>query len=101
MSLPGLAGIMPAMPKLVFTQQLRRFLTVPNVVCSATVLRQALQQAFESNPRLARYVLDDQGHLRANVVVFIDGHRVESRAKLDDVLGTDSVVHVMQALSGG
>ena len=101
MSLPRLAGIIMVMPKLVFTPQLRRFLAVPDVVCSATVLRQALEQAFESNPRLAGYVLDDQGHLRANVVVFVDGRRVENRLTLDDALVTNSVVHVMQALSGG
>ena len=89
------------MPRLVFTPQLRRFLAVPDVQCSATTLRQALMQAFAVNPRLAGYVLDDQGHLRANVVVFIDGRRCTDRIVLDDALAASSTVHVMQALSGG
>lgn len=91
------------MPRLVFTPQLRRFLAVPDVQCSAsaTTLRRALQQAFAVNPRLAGYVLDDQGHLRANVVVFIDGRRCTDRIVLDDALAAGSTVHVMQALSGG
>ena len=94
-------GIIGRMPRLVFTPQLRRFLAVPDVQCSATTLRQALQQAFAVNPRLAGYVLDDQGHLRANVVVFIDGRRCTDRIVLDDALAASSTVHVMQALSGG
>ena len=89
------------MPRLVFTPQLRRFLAVPDVQCSATTLRQALMQAFAVNPRLAGYVLDDQGHLRANVAVFIDGRRCTDRIVLDDALAASSTVHVMQALSGG
>lgn len=93
--------MMPAMARLVFTPQLRRFLEVPEVQSAAPTLRGALQHAFAGNPRLAGYVLDDQGHLRANVVVFIDGHRVCDRVALDDPLMPDSTVHVLQALSGG
>ena len=89
------------MPRLVFTPQLRRFLDVPDVLCSALTLRTALGQAFAANPRLCGYVLDEQGHLRANVVAFIDGRRVDDRVTLDDPLLPDSTVHVLQALSGG
>ena len=92
---------MRPMARLVFTSQLRRFLAVPELLCSASTLRQALQQAFDGNPRLAGYVLDDQGHLRANVVVFIDGRRCTDRITLGDALSAHSTVHVMQALSGG
>jgi molybdopterin synthase sulfur carrier subunit len=46
-------------------------------------------------------VLDDQGHLRGNVVAFVDGRRCRERVRLDDPLSPDSQVHVMQALSGG
>jgi hypothetical protein len=46
-------------------------------------------------------VLDDQGHLRANVVAFIDGARCHERVVLADALKADSEVYVMQALSGG
>jgi hypothetical protein len=89
------------MPRLIFTSQLRRFLAVPEVVTSATNLRDALDQAFAANPRLRGYVVDEQGHLRANVVAFIDGERCNDRVNLAQPLSANSVVHVMQALSGG
>lgn len=84
-----------------FTPQLRRFTEAPEVSCAAATLREALEAAFAINPRLRGYVLDDQGHVRVNVVVFIDGRRCEDRVHLDDALNSDSRVHVMQALSGG
>lgn len=89
------------MARVVFTQQLRRFTQTPEVQTDAATLREALEAAFAVNPRLRGYVLDDQDHLRVNVVVFIDGRRSLERSRLDDVLNDDSQVHVMQALSGG
>lgn len=84
-----------------FTPHLRRFVEVPEVESTATTLRAALEDAFATNPRLRGYVLDDQGHLRANVVVFIDGRRSTDRTALAEVLAPHSRVFVMQALSGG
>ncbi len=90
------------MARLVFTPQLRRFISdLREIEVSASSLRAALQQAFAQQPRLAGYVLDDQGHLRANVVVFIDGRRVADRVALNDTLQPHSTVQVLQALSGG
>jgi len=86
---------------IVFTQQLRRFTEAPEVDAPAATLRGALEAAFALNPRLRGYVLDDQGHMRANVVAFIDGRRCLNRIALDDPLAPDSRVHVLQALSGG
>ncbi|MDE2397524.1 MAG: MoaD/ThiS family protein [Burkholderiales bacterium] len=89
------------MPRLVFTPQLRRFTATPEVESGASTLRALLEDAFAANPTLRGYVLDDQGHMRPNVVAFIDGKRCDDRATLADALGPASVVHVMQALSGG
>ena len=89
------------MARIVFTQQLRRFTETPEVDAPVATLRAALEAAFAHNPRLRGYVLDDQGHLRGNVVAFIDGRRCSERVRLDDPLQPDSQVHVMQALSGG
>jgi hypothetical protein len=96
-----IAGDHRAMARLVFTPQLRRFLDVPEQAVAAGTLRTALAEAFAAQPRLQGYVLDDQGHLRAHVVVFIDGRRVTDRVRLDDPVGADSTVSVLQALSGG
>ncbi len=89
------------MPRVQFTPQQRRFTETPEVETPATTLRAALDDAFAANPVLRGYVLDDQGHLRANVVVFIDGRRSEDRIGLADALEPASTVHVLQALSGG
>ena len=84
-----------------FTQQLARFTTVPTVETGAACLRPALEAAFSANPRLRGYVLDDQGDLRENLVIFIDGRRCADRKRLDDPLQPNSKVYVLQALSGG
>lgn len=97
----GDAGQHRAVPHIAFTPQLRRFTATPALQCSADNLRTLLDEAFALNPQLRGYVLDDQGHLRANVVVFIDGRRSADRTKLADRLSPDSRVFVMQALSGG
>ncbi len=89
------------MARIVFTPQLRRFIDAPEVDAPAATLREALESAFASSPRLRGYVLDDQGHLRPNVAVFIDGRRCADRIRLDDALAPHSQVHVLQALSGG
>jgi hypothetical protein len=89
------------MPRIVFTPQLRRFTTTPEVDSTASTLRAALEDAFAVNPVLRAYVLDDQGHLRTHVAVFIDGRRQVDRMALADELQPDSTVHVLQALSGG
>ncbi|AKU23056.1 MoaD/ThiS family protein [Massilia sp. MB5] len=89
------------MAQIIFTQQLARFLPVPQLATQAATLRAALDGAFAGNARLRGYVLDDQGHLRPNVVVFIDGKRCRDRALLDDPLQADSSIYILQALSGG
>ena len=89
------------MARIRFTQQLRRFTETPEFDTDVLTLRAALDAAFVINPRLRGYVLDDQGHLRMNVVVFIDGRRSTDRVLLSDPLHSRSQVHVLQALSGG
>ena len=89
------------MAQLFFTQQLARFTTLPQVDTAADRLRAGLDSAFAANPLLRGYVLDDQGRLRENVVIFIDGRRCAERERLDDPLQPDSKVYVLQALSGG
>ena len=89
------------MARLIFTQQLARFTAVPQVETGAASLRAGLETAFAANPLLRGYVLDEQGHLRENVVVFIDGRRCAERVLLSDPLTPDSTVYILQALSGG
>jgi phage-related protein len=55
------------MARVVFTQQLRRFVETPAVSAPATTLRAALDDVFAGHPRLRGHVLDDQGHLRTHM----------------------------------
>ncbi|MCH7342080.1 MoaD/ThiS family protein [Pelomonas sp. CA6] len=89
------------MARIHFTAQLRRFVEAPEMDCAAATLGEALEQVFAEHRRLRGYVLDEQGHLRPHVAVFIDGQRVRDRVGLSDTLQPQSQVHVLQALSGG
>ncbi|CAN7662641.1 MoaD/ThiS family protein [Pseudoduganella sp. LjRoot289] len=89
------------MAHIIFTQQLARFMPVPKLEVQAADLRGALDGAFAGNARLRGYVLDDQGCLRENVVIFIDGQRSRDRVLLADALRPDSQIYILQALSGG
>jgi len=89
------------MPFVAFTAQLQRFTQTPEFETPAATLREALEAAFGLNPRLRHYVLDEQGHLRQHVVVFIDGCRVVDRVALMQALAPDAKVYVLQALTGG
>ncbi len=89
------------MARLVFTRQLRRFVEAPDFVSARDDLRAALDDAFDAHPMLRGYILDDQGHLRPNVVIFVDGRRCTDPTGLRVPLAPDSQVHVLQALSGG
>lgn len=89
------------MATVIFTQQLARFTVLPQVQTQARQLRAALECAFDANPALRGYILDDQGHLRQNVAIFIDGRRPRDTRALDDPIHAASTVHVLQALSGG
>ncbi len=89
------------MAHIIFTQQLARFLPVPQLATQAATLRGALDEVCAVHPRLGAYLLDDQGRLRANVAAFIDGRRCRDRALLDDPVRPDSTIHILQALSGG
>ncbi|HEY9024080.1 MAG TPA: MoaD/ThiS family protein [Burkholderiaceae bacterium] len=89
------------MPLVAFTSQLQRFTETPEIRTAAATLREALDAAFDVNPRLRHYVLDEQGHLRQHVVIYIDGRRVADRTALSDALAPDDKVYVLQALTGG
>jgi len=89
------------MPRVVFTSNLQRHVNCPETEVAAGTLRSALEQVFDVQPQARGYVLDEQGHLRKHVTVFIDGRRVRDRERLDEAVGESSEVYVMQALTGG
>jgi molybdopterin converting factor small subunit len=87
--------------RVVFTSNLQRHVNCPETEVAAGTLRMVLAQVFAAQPQARGYVLDEQGHLRRHVTVFIDGRRVRDRERQDEVVGASSEVYVMQALTGG
>lgn len=89
------------MPRVVFTSNLQRHVNCPETQVAAGTVRTALAQVFAAQPQARGYVLDEQGHLRKHVVVFVDGQRVRDRETLGDPVRESSEIYVMQALTGG
>ena len=90
------------MPRVVFTSNLQRHVACPpRDVDDATTVAQALAAVFTDTPAIRDYVVDEQGHLRKHVVIFIDGQRITDRERLSDAVGPAAEICVFQALSGG
>ena len=89
------------MPRVVFTSNLQRYVDCPERTVNGATVRAALEEVFGVQPRVRDYVLDDQGHLRKHVHIFVDGQRVSDGVRLDQPVGKQSEIYVMQALSGG
>lgn len=90
------------MPRVVFTSNLQRHVACPTRdVAGATTVAQALAAVFSEAPAVRDYVLDEQGHVRRHVVIFVDGRRITDREKLTDAVGANTEICVFQALSGG
>jgi hypothetical protein len=91
----------PVMPKVIFASHVQRHVPAPDTMVAGDTVRAALETVFASNRPLRGYVLDDQGHLRKHVVIFVDGVRVVDREGLTERVRSDGEIHVLQALSGG
>jgi sulfur-carrier protein len=89
------------MARLFLTPNLKRHVDMESMDIPSGALRQALDAAFAVHPTLRGYVLDDQGHIRKHMVLFIDDQPVLDRAHLSDVVAANSEVWIFQALSGG
>lgn len=89
------------MPKVIFASHVQRHVPAPDRLVAGTSVREALDVVFAENAPLRGYILDDQGHLRKHVAVFVDGVRVRDCTGLADAVLPDSEVYVLQALSGG
>lgn len=89
------------MPKVVFASHVQRHVSAPDITVAGATVRSALEAVFAGNPLLRGYVLDEQGHLRKHVVIFVDGTRISDRIGLSDPVSAEGEIHVLQALSGG
>ena len=64
-------------------------------------MRAVLDNYFRDNERARGYVLEETGAVRRHMVVFVDGDLIHDRDTLADAVKPDSVIDVIQALSGG
>lgn len=87
------------MPKVFFTQNLQRHMDAPRGEYAGTTVKEALDDVFQTQTVLRGYVVDEQGRLRPQVVVFVDGQPLRDRVRLSDGVRERSEVWVM--LGGG
>jgi molybdopterin converting factor small subunit len=64
-------------------------------------LRTVLHQALERWPRVQSRVCDERGEIRRHVNVFVDGEDAKRGQGLATPVQAGSVVHVINAVSGG
>jgi sulfur-carrier protein len=89
------------MPTVSFAPHLQRHVPCPTQRVAASTLGEALKAAFVAAPALERYVLDEQGHVRKHVAVFVNHQMITSRRDLGLAVADEDSIVVIQALSGG
>ena len=89
------------MPRVSFPQVLQRHVACPPVDVTGRTVREAIEAAFAIHPTARGYLFDDGGELRQHVTVFVDGVVVRDRKRLATACKPDSLIDVLQALSGG
>jgi len=89
------------MARVVFTSNIQRHVICPDADAPGQTVRQVLENVFAKNSQARSYVLDDQSALRKHMTIFVDGQMVRDRKRLEDAVRETSVIHVLQALSGG
>jgi molybdopterin synthase sulfur carrier subunit len=90
------------MPLVRFTENIQRHVACPDRQVAGTTLLQALEAYFRGDQAAARsYVLDDTGALRKHMAIFINSEPLYDRISLSDKVDDESIIDVMQALSGG
>lgn len=89
------------MPLLTFTGHLRDIAPQGASRFDGHTVGEVLEKAFAAHPRLKHYVLDDQGHVREHVIIFIDDEHIPRETALSVPITDNSDIYVLQALSGG
>ncbi|HUP94553.1 MAG TPA: MoaD/ThiS family protein [Burkholderiales bacterium] len=89
------------MPRVIFTSNLQRYVRLPEREVTGGTVAQALAGIFADTPEVRDYVLDEQGHVRKHVHIYVNGRRIADREQLSDAVTPTSEIYVLQALSGG
>lgn len=90
------------MPKVSFTRALKRFYPdLETLQVTASNVAEILDHLNDRHPGLKDYLVDEQGHLRQHVNIFIGDKLIRDKVKLLDSVDDQDEVYIMQALSGG
>jgi len=90
------------MAKVKFTPHLKRFfpdLEERNI--DAETVAELIKAVDARWDGIADYVVDEQGHLRKHVNIYVDGELIYDKETLSDKVTSESHIFIMQALSGG
>ncbi len=90
------------MPIVKFTSNLKRFYPeLSEINLKATSIPEIIHHINDQYPGLKDYILDEQFALRKHVNIFINNKMVNDRQSLNEEIGDNDEVFIMQALSGG
>ncbi|HEY5689821.1 MAG TPA: MoaD/ThiS family protein [Cyclobacteriaceae bacterium] len=90
------------MAKVKLTSALRRFFpALSELNVDASNVQDVIILLENEYPGISSYLLDDCGHLRQHVNIFVKGELINDRENLSDHLGEGDEVLIFQALSGG
>jgi molybdopterin converting factor small subunit len=90
------------MAKIKFTSALKRFfpsLTESDI--EGNTVKQVLDNVEKVYPGISTYLVDDHGHLRRHLNIFINGDLIKDRLTLRDNVSNSNEILIFQALSGG
>jgi molybdopterin converting factor small subunit len=85
-----------------FTYALKRFFPeIESCEIKASSIKELFDSLEKKYPGISNYILEDHGHVRKHVNIFVNNNLISDRENLSDQLDHQSEVYIMQALSGG
>lgn len=84
-----------------FTDHLKKHINCQSREFPGNTLSEVLEHLFSDDNQLASYIVNDQGCLRKHILISIDDQLIEDRIHFTDKVEPESVIYILQALSGG
>ncbi len=85
-----------------FTSNLKRFYPdLSTLKADCATISEAIDVIEMHHKGLKDYIVDEKGHLRKHVNIFIGKKLIQDREALKDSIETGDEVYIMQAISGG
>lgn len=85
-----------------FTNHLQRFFPdIREVEVDGSTVAEIVLGLDQHFPGLSAYIVDEQGHLRQHVNIFIGEELIHDRKTMLDQVKSSDQLYILQALSGG